>query len=372
MNDRIEDLAARLYEELLATATSDGWSRTTTRRVEIGTVRTCFARAYTPRSDDPNRSLIIANCLRVLVAQGLITSSAKTDREKVPLPLKVTLAAVAAKSTRTVPPQPHWHRELFDLADAWPTAGPARRARYNAINQWLLSDPDTMKVPFRERALEIFATYGTEADFPVPEKALDDWKTGLLFGEPQRLLTVMRAIPRPPPLLSHRPLDELDAGQFARVGDGNLLIVVENSATWWSIVENLPPIHNVGHVAWGLGSSFIASVRAIEANQEITEIRYFGDLDRTGLSIPTEADTKTHIPVVPAVGLYTDLFTLGKPWCGAEKPCTNATATELTRWLPIQHRSAAQHLLTSGRRIAQEWVGTRHLARTRNWHHDLR
>ncbi|TQM32716.1 Wadjet anti-phage system protein JetD domain-containing protein [Nocardia bhagyanarayanae] len=372
MSGRIEDLAAQLYEQLLATACANGWLRTTGRTVGIDTVRTCFARAYTPRSADPDRSTMIRDCLQALAAQRLITCSAKTDQEKVALPLKVTLAAVAAKKTSTVPPQPHWHRELFDLAAVWATAGNARRQRYQAINRWLLSDPDQITVPFRERALEIFATYGTETDFAFPEKALDDWKTGPLFGDQDRLLAVMRAIPRPPPLLSHQPLDELDAGQLRRVGDGSLLIVVENSATWWSIVENMPPTHNVGHVAWGLGASFIASVRAIEANQEITEIRYFGDLDRSGLFIPTDAAAKAHIPVVPAIGLYTDLLAIGKSWRGAEKPCTDATAHELTRWLPAEHRDAAADLLTSGRRIAQEWVGTRHLARTQNWHNDLR
>lgn len=83
----------------------------------------------------------------------------------------------------------------------------------------------------------------------MPEKVLGTMRFGPLFKDDARLCEVLSAVPAPPSLLSRQPLDEVEPGRLQRVGDGNLLLVLENSATWSSIVNNLPLRHNVGHVA---------------------------------------------------------------------------------------------------------------------------
>jgi len=154
-----------------------------------------------------------------------------------------------------------------------------------------------------------------------------------------------------------------------------LLLVVENSATWWSIVRALPARHNVGHIAWGLGKSFTSSIRSITDNYEIRRIRYFGDVDLSGLDIPDSARRTTRAsglpPVNPAVNLYAELFAIGRSWRAADRAVNDGRARQLAGWLPVEHHDAAVQLLTERRRVAQEWVGYRHLARTTKWHADL-
>jgi hypothetical protein len=196
-----------------------------------------------------------------------------------------------------------------------------------------------------------------------------------LFGDRTRLQRVLRAVATPPPLLSRQPLEEAIPNQLTRVGDGDLLLVVENSATWWSIVKALPARHNVGHIAWGLGASFTSSIRSITDNHEIRRIRYFGDVDLSGLRIPDSARRTARtggLPLVnPAVNLYAALFAIGRSWRAADRAVDEGRARQLAGWLPVELHDAAARLLVGRRRVAQEWVGYRHLTRTTNWHADL-
>ncbi|MFC5262289.1 hypothetical protein ACFPJ1_09210 [Kribbella qitaiheensis] len=373
MTKRTERLADALYQQLLDGA--GAWSRTTHKVVSIDEVSRCFGAVFERREGDGGIMATLRACLTVLTERELIVPLKATNLEKVELPQKIKLVPTIAKTQKAVPSMPRWHRSLYYLEDAWPTATDHQRIRYVAINRWLMSDPDTTEVPLRERALEVFSTFGTEDDFEFPEKALDGMRSGPLFGDQERLLRLLRAVATPPPLLSKQPLHEVTHNHLTRVGDGDLLLVVENSATWWSIVHALPARHNVGHVAWGLRASFMSSIRSITDNQEIRRIRYFGDLDLSGLRIPDSARHTARangLPTVsPAVNLYAELFTIGRSWRAAEKSVDEARARRLTGWLPPEHHDSAARLLTEGRRIAQEWVGYRHLARTTEWHSDL-
>ncbi|GIE90722.1 Wadjet anti-phage system protein JetD domain-containing protein [Actinoplanes regularis] len=376
MATRNERLADALYRELRQWAESRRWPGTTHKGVPIDEVRRCFHAVYQRRSSDSTTTEMLRDSLSVLTARALIVPARTTDAERIPLPVRIRMVPFAARSPKVVPQMPRWHPLLSDIEDAWPTATDRQRARYRAINIWLLSNPDTTPVPLRERALEIFSASGDEESFPSPEKALDGVREGPLFSDRERLLHLLNAVATPPPLLSRRVLEEVAANHWTCVGSGDLLLVVENSATWWSLVKALPETHNVGHVAWGLGASFTASVRSIVDHHEIRRIRYFGDLDLSGLRIPSTAQRAARaagLPqVLPAVHLYAELFATGRSWQAGDPPVDEDRARLIAGWLPEEHQDAAVRLLIQGRRVAQEWVGYRHLVTTSRWHADVR
>ncbi|MGW3955674.1 Wadjet anti-phage system protein JetD domain-containing protein [Streptomyces sp. NPDC004752] len=318
---------------------------------------------------------VLADRLEALEQRGLIKAFRERTPDQVSLPVKIWLLP-EERPVRAEEPMPRWHHELNWLAREWQRATPKQRAAYTALNLWRKSDPDLFAVPIRERALEIFGAFGSETDFPMPEKTFDELKSGPLFSDPDRLDEIIRTFRPPPPLLTETfPLEETD-GRYRRVGTGDVLLVVENATTWWSLVECLPEQHRLGYVAWGLGSTFRASVRAITAEHRISEIRYFGDLDLSGVRIPLKAShTASHLglPAVrPTEVLYEALLGLGRPRIAKEAPADAAEAAELASWLPAQHRADTMNLLVEGRRLAQEWVGYRYLTRNTGWYADIR
>lgn len=320
-------------------------------------------------------SVVLAGRLDVLERHGLIKAFQERTPEKVSLPVKIWLLP-EERPVRTEEAMPRWHHELNWLAGEWRRATPRQRAAYTALNLWRKNDPDLFAVPVRERALEIFGTFGSETDFLMPEKTFDELKSGPLFSDPDRLDEVIRTFRPPPPLLTETfPLEEAD-GRYRRVGTGDVLLVVENATTWWSIVECLPEQHRLGYVAWGLGGTFRASVRAITAEHRVSEIRYFGDLDLSGVRIPLKAShtaSQLGLPAVqPTEVLYEALLGLGRPRAAKEAPADAAEAAQLASWLPAQHRADTVGLLMGGKRLAQEWVGYRYLIRNTNWYADIR
>ncbi|BBC33941.1 Wadjet anti-phage system protein JetD domain-containing protein [Streptomyces graminofaciens] len=320
-------------------------------------------------------SAVLDNCLKILERHGLIKVFQERTSEKVSLPVKIWLLP-EDRPVRAEEPMPRWHHELNWLAREWQRATPKQRAAYTALNLWRKSDPDLFAVPIRERALEIFGTFGSEADFPMPEKTFDELKSGPLFSDPDRLDEVIRTFRPPPPLLTETfPLEETD-GRYCRVGTGDVLLVVENSTTWWSLVECLPGQHRLGYVAWGLGGTFRASVRAITEEHRVSDIRYFGDLDLSGVRIPLKAShtaSQLGLPTVkPTEMLYEALLGQGRPRNAKEAPASAAEAAQLANWLPEQLRADTVGLLMEGKRLAQEWVGYRYLKRNTDWYTDVR
>ncbi|MFD0882971.1 Wadjet anti-phage system protein JetD domain-containing protein [Streptosporangium algeriense] len=318
---------------------------------------------------------VLAEMLKSLERHSLIKAFREHTRDAVPLPVKIWLMPEYAPLAPVPMVMPRWHADLAWISSYWPRATAKQRAGYTAINTWLKSEPDLFPVPLRERALEILGTFASDEDFPVPEKAFDDLTSGPLFGDRHVLDALIRAFRPPLPLLTESFPRKDEQGYFRRVGSGDLLLVIENATTWWSLVESLPERHRLGYVAWGLGASFRASVLAIAKHHRVAEIRYFGDLDLSGLRIPLAADAKATAaglpPVRPAKSLYDSLFRLGRPRVSKEAPATLTEAATLTDWLPSPHRSAAYALLTAGHRLAQEWVGYRHLIRNVAWHRDI-
>jgi hypothetical protein len=125
----------------------------------------------------------------------------------------------------------------------------------------------------------------------------------------------------------------------------------------------------------GIGRELLGVDRPITDNHEIHRIRYFGDIDLSGLSIPFSAKRTAHsnkLPdVLPASHLYAELFAAGRSWQAGDKAVDEERARKLADWLPAEHQGTAMRLLVEGRRMAQEWVGYQHLMRNRSWEADL-
>ncbi|MFG3709305.1 hypothetical protein [Micromonospora sp. NPDC047730] len=364
-----------LHVQLVGWANSQGWRGTSRKKVPIAQVWAAFQALKYHEPDAVHGSTQLSQLLKDLQEHRLVTPGRADDREKIPLPLLVWLEATTTASSATPPPMPRWHHSIYDLAHHWQTATPKQRAAYTAINTWLMSNPDQTPVPIRERALEIFGMFGIEDHFPFPEKTFGTLKSGPLFSDTDRLLALLHAFTIPPPLLTERFLNEVGDGYYQRVGKGDLLMVVENSATWWSLVHALPQDHSLGYLAWGLGNTFTASIESISDKHGITEVRYFGDLDLTGVRIPRAA-ARTAIthnlpPVRPAMHLYADLAKVGRCTPSRERKVSTTEAADLVDWLPPSLRRTAAQLLVNGRRIAQEWVGYRHLIQKSTWHADV-
>ena len=260
------------------------------------------------------------------------------------LPLFVTVRPAEATSERDV----RWHPELSWVPHDELT--PSQVDRLEEVNTWLYQRGDDLVVPVRERSLEIFGH----------EKTLDNLLVTDLFAPGRLSLGTLRAR-RAVPSLHTRVVSE-----------GDVLLVVENSDTFDSVARALARRPGrVGTVAWGAGAAFEASVLSVvDLAATVSEIRYFGDLDRSGLHVPIKASemaAASRLPAVrPAVGLYSVLLRIGRPRSGQPRVAEPA-AERLTAWLDPAHREPAMGLLTSGHRLAQEAVGLAHLLRHDDW-----
>jgi Protein of unknown function C-terminus (DUF2399) len=292
----------------------------------------------------------MAEAIAELHAAELIElpSAQSYDRnETPPLPRFIGLPR-SEDDPRPLPPVV-WHPALFWVPQSHLSR--TQEKTLQLVNRWLYRNRDELVVPSRERSLEIFGD----------EKALDRLIGTGLFGPGRLGFSTLRCRRVAPPL------------HWERCGNGDLLLVVENSDTFDSVLTVLRDrdYHRVGLVAWGAGTGFEASVLSIgRVVPPIVEVRYFGDLDENGLRVPLNAGAlaESHgLPTIrPASGLYTAMLRLGVPQPGQRKVSAEA-ATHLASWLDQDHQGTAMQLLTVGDRIAQEAVGLAHLSRHEDW-----
>jgi len=152
----------------------------------------------------------------------------------------------------------------------------AELERARRINQYLLQrPPKPVRIPHRERALMVFGD----------EKALDGHvRTGLFGGRITLDDLDCFYCPEPLPFRSF----SLDIKDTA----GKSVLVVENSATYWSCCRANDTLRHYAAVVYGQGFAACAAERASDGLREIEHqisaagIRYFGDLDPTGIAIP--------------------------------------------------------------------------------------
>jgi hypothetical protein len=143
------------------------------------------------------------------------------------------------------------------------------------VNQYLLQRPtDPVRLPHRERALEVFGD----------EKALDNYVRSGLFGG-RITLDDLDCFYCPEPL-PFRPFS-----LEPRETTGKPLLVVENANTYWSCCRANDTLCHYAAIVYGQGFAACAAERASDGLQEIhhqvtaSGIRYFGDLDPTGIAI---------------------------------------------------------------------------------------
>lgn len=339
--------ATRLAAEL------EAWGRRTITLAELWEL---YARADPASATRATRRTDLAAAVAALSAAGAVTPSKSLDRSAhPPLPARLTLPAPeasmsAAMLARTVP----WRPELSWAVTARLTVG--QIGLLQAVNTWLRDrGRDTDVIPLRERSLELFGY----------EKTLDTILHTTLFGPGRLSLATLRTFRAHPPL------------PIRRIGDGPILLVVENADTFDTLRKALTATTcAVGYIAWGAGAAFEASVLSIGELPDVRDVAYFGDLDADGLRIPASAAQTAaaeQLPAVrPAVGLYQLLLKHGIPQPG-QPPIDEQRAAALTAWLGGSIGVGAAALLTHESRIPQEAVSAGLLAiSSDDWQSDLR
>ncbi|MFF3552271.1 hypothetical protein ACFYXL_02495 [Streptomyces tsukubensis] len=381
-----DSLAEELLDRVHRWAETKKWTGYRRKQVRLEELLELFREIYRAGPDSDPEEETLNRCLKALAASGRIHPMGRTAGE--PLPpgihlLPVRSAPAPGQRRKTLP-----HPLLHNLLRGKRARTEKQEVAYKAISDWLhaLHEP-VLEVPLRERALEIFGKRQYAEWFPEPEKCLDGKGFGgPLFEDKAGFLGLIHAFRTDPPLLNDRFHCFDPREQSAALHGGDILLVVENSATYVSLVERLRelnrPKHRVGCVAWGVGRSFTASVRSIRRHYgtddrnepDFRRIRYFGDLDISGLEIPLQAsDTAAAMGLVlqPTPVLYRDLLAVGTPLPGKERG-TRAEAENLVNWLGHSHDfRPVVDVLMKGERWAQEWVGRRHLRLSDDWLADM-
>lgn len=324
-------------------------------RIRVEAYAAAFLTVEPALATSPDRRARLAAVIEELLAAGVIQVSRALERTEMPslprfiIPLdRVNDPPVGYEASSYA-----WRPEL-----AWAARLPIRRSEFDALRaiQVFLRDQEATGpiVPTGERSLELFGD----------EKRLDVLRRNRrLFSAGRLSLQMLRTRSFSPPFA------------YRRVGAGPVALVLENVATYHSVLTNVPRDGPIGLVIFGAGGNFSASVSyLVELAMEgpasaIREIRYFGDLDRRGLEIPIAADAagrEAGLPAVrPAVGLWTRLLHVGVR--SAHPPVDAQTADQLIAWLPLPLRAGARQILISGARLAQEAVGTDLLGRDLAW-----
>ncbi|MEV7022335.1 Wadjet anti-phage system protein JetD domain-containing protein [Kitasatospora sp. NPDC093558] len=375
---RLSAAEKRFLAALRERASAGKRSGCATHKLAIAAVRELHHEHFGRPGDDALPPRVLLGALDRLRTTGDIEFVARTDLERVELPRSVRVRRPPEPAADR-PAMPPLHSRMSRVATEWDRSGrkPRQLAAYVAVNEWLMAAPAPAPLPMCERSLQIFGKDAHLAHFPEPEKALRDLSFGWLFRDHVYLREFLDILRAEPPLLNEWYRAKPHERGYTSLMRGDVLFVVENYTTCWSLTRALATVdHRLGYLAWGIGKSFASSVRSIRPDHGVGAIRYFGDLDASGLAIPARAAEQARAmglpPVVPAAALYDALFEHGTPLPGKENPVSPARAAELASWLPERHRRRAVELLVGGRRIAQEWVNLDHLESSVEWHADVR
>jgi hypothetical protein len=227
----------------------------------------------------------------------------------------------------------------------------SQREALMAVSTWLARHPRPPELlPHRERSLEIFGH----------EKRLDELLPTPLFGPGKLTLDLLAAYIVHPPFV-WRPIPG---------SAGSDLLVIENHNTFDSVCRALA--HHVAagaacpfrFVAYGAGNAFEASVTyTADLDPVPRRILYFGDLDTEGAAIPVRASIRAvaaGLPIVePHLGLYRLLLAQGIPQPAASFQLVMAWFGALS--------PDVKRLVSSGHRLAQEWVNLGVLQADASW-----
>ena len=313
------------------------------RRVPLPLLWEAFVAVYPSGATDTEKRERLLGLLLELAGANRLTLPASRSWERFPapaLPRFVTIPARLPQHPRTRALDVAWHPDLAWAAT--PHIDHDHRRFLEQVNLFLANGGEDRKVvPIRERSLELCGD----------EKHLERLVGTALFA-PGRLTLELLRVER-----------VFDPFAITRIAAGSLLLVVENATTYRTLCRHLPREGNTAVVGFGGGWQLPARIGfAADLDPPVTQIRYFGDLDQGGLRIPLKADAQGRTlglpPVQPAAGLYRLLLQHGKPSPKPTRAVPSSAAHDLVSWLPTDLRTLTIDLLTSGQRIAQEWIGT--------------
>ena len=323
-------------------------------RIAMERLRQAALAADLSLAGSPDGRARLAEALDELHRHGMITLP-KTDSAWDHLPRPPLPRWVARPPAARTSPTPErvigWHATLSwvpaFLATEKPT--PAERSLLRAVNAFLAAGASAVVVPLRERSLQVTGD----------EKTLDTMSRGRLFTPERLTLQLLRARRASPPLVR------------SRVGSGPVTLLVENYATYDSLVTALPSDASVGEVVYSAGNTLGVVLVALAEAERPAALAYFGDLDVRGLEIAAagaQLAAELALPQLkPAEALYRLLLEHGRPATVESLPQAGRVRAAV-EWLPDQVRPYALDVLLSGRRLAQEAVGLEVLLRMRQGH----
>lgn len=314
------------------------------KRVALADLRRHWLDANPEQLQHPERDALLLAALRGLEAQGNLVLPARGSFEQFgnpPMPKFVTVV------TQTdVLPLGDWSGiSWLPELGFWTDLATSELVTAKAINDWLLRRRGKfLKVPLRERSLEIFGD----------EKYLDlRVRENSLFSGRLPIASIGAfLVPHP---LPYRTAD----------APGQPVLVVENHHTYWSLAEWNVQVRRYAAVVYGAGKAFCSSGLALQ--EVIRECRgngtlYFGDVDPAGILIPLRFNETNGALVRPAIDLYR--FALDH---GSQRgPVIRVSGDEqgAQRWLP-ELADQICSLWASDRWIPQESLGTEQLYN--NW-----
>lgn len=209
-----------------------------------------------------------------------------------------------------------------------------------SINAWLAEAGERAIpiVPVRYRSAEIFGR----------EKRLDELAKSRLFGPGKLSFDLLACRRIAPPLAA------------AVVGAGPDVLVVENSDTYWVVLDALRGVdgHRVGVVAWGSGRSFPLQVESLGVDvvgrgPVRGTIWYWGDYDPIGVEIAIAASRASDaIAVEPAADLWAAMAHVGVQGVGDHE----WARVDGVAWFGDEVWTRLQHVRAAQGRVAQERV----------------
>jgi hypothetical protein len=346
----VDGLSSRAQRLLAALAAE----RTVT--VRLDRLWELFAQSSPDIAREPAKRSLLVEALTELQDAGHVTTpKGRTSWDRTgapPLPAFVRRSVRRPKSTAARERLRHPWEPQLSWAGAELRLTAAQQEALFAVNAWLARQRrPPVPLPHRERSLEIFGH----------EKRLDELLHTPLFAPGRLSLDLLSAYVVHPPFV-WQPVDG---------PTGDQLLVVENHTTFHSVCRAVAHHVSAGtaspfaFIAYGAGNAFEASVTYVaDLQPSPARVRYFGDLDAEGVTIPSRASARAvalGLPrVEPHAPLYRMLLDVGSP-----RPSTS-TAAAPTGWL-AELQARADALFAAGGRLAQEWVTAEVLRRHADW-----
>jgi hypothetical protein len=283
----------------------------------------------------------LGDLIRELTVAGRLRPSVKEDRTRMPvLPAFVDVVRPRSNGSGQDAVRAYgWRPELAAALDLEPAPTTAELRDLRQVNRWLADrGVDAPPCGSRERSLEIFGD----------EKRLDErLRHGRLFAAGVLSYELLRARRISPGLVTEV------------VGTEPTVLVVENTDTFRSVADVLTETRRnpIGLVAWGAGAAFEQSCGALKsltvAGRPIRRAWYFGDIDPSGVRIPSRASALiAPLSLEPAYPLYNLLLECDKR--GAARERLGADGDQYLRWLGEPLASRAVAVLAANARLAQE------------------